>query len=94
VDPEESREEITKDDIQIISRGETGHSIISVRIQTAEATPVTIHIYDLTGRRIDKRALPASFDVTYTDFSLPSTGLYIVKIVTKTNHYTHEVVSK
>jgi hypothetical protein len=93
-DPEDGKDEVSTDDIQIISRGETGHSILSVRIQTAEATPVTIHIYDLTGRRIDKRSLPASTDVSYSDFSLPATGLYIVKIVTKTNQYTHEVVSK
>lgn len=92
-DQNENPDEVRKDDIQIISRGETGHSIISIRIQTAEATPVSIHVYDLTGRRIDKKNLPASLDVTYTDFNLPSTGLYIVKIVTKNNHYTNEVVS-
>jgi len=88
-DPEQS----SKDDIQIYSSG-SGQPQITVRIQTAELTPVNIQIYDLAGRRIKKRDLPASADITYSDFQLPVAGLYIVKIATKSRLYTRQVVSK
>jgi hypothetical protein len=93
-DPEEADEPEGKDDVQVYYNSLHDLSSITVRTQTAKPSPVTITIYDLVGRRIDKRALPASTEVCYSEFKLPAAGIYIVRVTTKDKYYSQEVVSK
>jgi len=93
-DEEEEGEKPTKDDVQIFGGTNKGVPEITVRVQTANKVPVTIHVYDLSGRRIKKKDLPASLDISHTVFQLPSKGLYIVKVVSDKHLHTQQVVTK
>jgi hypothetical protein len=92
-DDEDEKEIKAVDDIQIYNSGH-GTPQLTVRIKTAEMTPVDIQVFDLYGRLVEKEHLQPTLDVTSTDFRLPAKGVYIVKIATQFKLYTHQVISK
>jgi len=66
---------------------------IMVKLQTAKPTSTVIMVYDVAGRSVFTQSLPESTDVQYTEIKLPTSGVFIVKVLNNEMRYTEKVIS-
>jgi len=67
---------------------------ITVKLQTAKPTTTVLMIFDMAGRKVFRKELPESTDVQYTEIKLPTSGVFIVKVMNNETRYTQKVVSR
>jgi len=67
---------------------------ITVKLQTAKPTTTVLMIFDMAGRSVFRKELPESTDVQYTEIKLPTSGVFIVKVMNNETRYTQKVVSR
>jgi len=69
-------------------------SHITVKLQTVKPTSTMIMVFDMAGRNVFRKELPESIDVQYTEIKLPTSGVFIVKVLNNETRYTQKVVSR
>jgi len=67
---------------------------ITVKSQTLNPIPSTIALVDMLGRIIFRKELPASNTIQYTTIKLPSSGVYVVKVLNAVTQYSQKVISE
>jgi hypothetical protein len=82
-----------RDDLKIYYSEPNNMTRVTVRVRTAELSPVDITIYDISGRRISQTQLPESNTVQFAEFRLPDKGVYIVNVVTNSRRYSQKMIA-
>jgi len=90
-EPEENK---WTDDVQIYYKDMNDLSTVTVKVQMEKPSNITIMVYDLLGKCIERRALSDNNNVQFSDIKLPTAGIYIIKVTTKNMQYSQEVISK
>ncbi len=81
------------DDIKIYYKNPRDQQRLTVRIQTAEVSPASVYVFDVSGRLIYRNNLLESNEIRFVDVELPGNGVYVVKVLTKDMRYTKKVIS-
>jgi hypothetical protein len=80
-------------DIRIYYKNPRDLKHITVRIQTAEPSPASVYMFDISGRLVYRTNLLESNEIRLVEIELPDKGVYVVKVLTKDMKYTKKVIS-
>jgi hypothetical protein len=67
---------------------------VMVKLQTVKPTSTVIMVFDIAGRNVFSQSLPESMNAQYLDIKLPTSGVFIVKVLNNEMKYTQKVVSR
>ena len=80
--------------LSIFYKNLTDMSTVTVQLKLKQPSLSTVLMFDLMGRLICKKELPATTEMQYLDIKLPTTGVYIIKAITVDGELTQKVISK
>lgn len=66
---------------------------VTVKIQSTRPSPAIIMVYDMSGRQILRRNISESQATQYSEIKLPTSGVFIVKVITNQRYYSQKVIS-
>ncbi len=69
-------------------------STVTAKIQLFEPAPATLVLFDIMGKLIYRQELPLSKETQYIDLKLPTTSVYIVKVITNQGELSTKIISK
>lgn len=81
-----------KDDIRVYYKDPADRKNITVRVETARPSAATIYVFDMAGRRMERKTLAKGCEARFADINIRMSGVYIVKIVTNDNEYSKKII--
>lgn len=90
----ESIEKAEENYVNVYSKGSRGSKEITVNVYLSDGAPYALLVFDTAGRSVYRKDFAGSSSEQFTDIALPSSGVFIVKVVSNNYQYNTKIITK